>query len=143
MARAIQTLKMEGRAVDAGSENTGPGREVKRVRVVWPQDLDQMPIVFASEALGQVGTYGEILLTIGYTSPPAFLAETEEELRAMFDQVTDVRVRPLARYALTRATLDRLIEALETTRNNYDRMREIDAQVDAEAEGEQDDGAET
>jgi len=120
----------------------GPEREGKQVRLVWPE-LGQVPTLFASEALGQVGSYGEILLTIGYASPPVLLGASEDELPEMLDRITEIQVRPLARYAFTRASLDRLIDALERTRDSYDRTRQTGSQADAVAEGEQDDGAET
>lgn len=102
--------------------------QVRRVPLTWVGTED-VPIFYVNEALGQVGSYGEILLTLGQSTPPAFLAENEEDRRRMFEEVTAVPVKPVARVALTRTTLTRLLTALQTTLKTYDELQQDELQA--------------
>ncbi len=111
----------------------------KRVRLVWV-GAEDMPIVFTNQALGQVGSHGEILLTFGQTSPPAFIPESEEETARILERLSELPIKPVARLALTRTSLEQLIVALQTTLTNYDRVQQLDAEAKLETEEGQTNG---
>ena len=104
----------------------------KRVRLVWVGTED-MPVVFTNQALGQVGSHGEILLTFGQSSPPAFVPESDEETARVLEELSELPIKPVARLALTRTSLEQLIVALQTTLKNYDRVQQLQAEEIAEA----------
>ena len=105
----------------------------KRVRLVWV-GVEDIPISFTNQALGQVGSHGEILLTFGQSSPPAFLPESEEEQARALEELSELPIKPVARFALTRTSLEQLIGALQTTLNNYDQIQQLDAKASLDQE---------
>ena len=66
----------------------------KPVPLVW-DEAEDLPVVLANEALGLVGSYGEVLLTLGQSTPPVLLGD-EEERRRRFEEISEVHVKPLA-----------------------------------------------
>jgi hypothetical protein len=111
----------------------------KRVRLVWV-GAEDMPVVFTNQALGQVGSHGEILLTFGQSSPPVFVPESDEETARVLEGISELPIKPVARLALTRISLEQLIVALQTTLKNYDRVQQFQAEAKPEAEEGQSNG---
>jgi hypothetical protein len=95
------------------------------IPVVW-EGLEDVPIVLANNALGQVGHQDEIILSFGQLTPPAIYGDLERQ-REQAQQIERLAVKPVARVGLTRAGLDDLIRILSGTRDNYDRMQEARA----------------
>jgi hypothetical protein len=100
-------------------------REWLDIPVVW-EGLENVPIVLANNALGQVGQQDEIILSFGQLTPPAIYGDLERQ-REQAQQIERLAVKPVARVGLTRAGLDDLIRILSGTRDNYDRMQEARA----------------
>jgi hypothetical protein len=105
----------------------------KRVRLVWA-GMEDMPILYTNQALGQVGSHGEILLSFGQASPPAFIPESDEETARVLEELSELPIKPVARLALTRTSLEQLIGALQTTLNNYDQVQQLDAEAKPDGE---------
>ena len=101
--------------------------------VVW-EGVDDVPILFVNQVLGQVGQQSEVILTFGQLAPPAILGETQEEREKQLRDVTRLRIKPVARLALTRAGLEQLVTVLHQTLENHDKAQEFFAQVQSETE---------
>jgi hypothetical protein len=95
------------------------------VPVVW-EGLENVPILLANNALGQVGQQDEIILSFGQLTPPAIYGDVERQ-REQAQELQRIAIRPVARLGLTRAALDDLIRILQGTRENFDRAQEIRA----------------
>lgn len=73
---------------------------------------EDLPVQFANVFTGVVGT-NAVFVNIGSAVPP--VAEPEGQL----DNMGFIPIKPIARLALTPGNLDDMIEALESTRENY------------------------
>jgi hypothetical protein len=126
----------EGRRRGVGERKWGlllakESREWLDIPVVW-EGLENVPIVLANNALGQVGQQDEIILSFGQLTPPALYGDLERQ-REQAQQIERLAVKPVARLGLTRAGLDDLIRILTGTRDNYDRVQEARAKRAREA----------
>jgi hypothetical protein len=92
------------------------------IPVVW-EGLENVPILLANNALGQVGQQDEIILSFGQLTPPAIYGDLERQ-REQAQELQRIAIRPVARLGLTRAALDDLIRILQGTRENFDRAQE-------------------
>ena len=127
---------MRGRSTlsqDAVSGRKGVGLEKQLPEgatppVVWV-GVDDLPIIFTNQTLGQVGQQTEVILTFGQLAPPAILAQTQEEREKQVRSLTHVPIKPVARLALTRTGLEQLMDVLQQTIANYDKAQELMAQV--------------
>jgi hypothetical protein len=95
------------------------------IPVVW-EGLEDVPILLANNALGQVGQQDEIILSFGQLTPPAIYGDMERQ-RQQAQELQRIAIKPVARLGLTRAALDDLIRILQGTRENFDRAQEIRA----------------
>lgn len=102
-----------------GSEESTPPQGIT-VPVVWV-DADDLPVQLVNQFVGVVQP-NEVFLTLGTLVPPAIMGQTEEERKAMAESVEFVRVKPVARIALTPARLRELIGVLEQTLANYEKL---------------------
>jgi hypothetical protein len=100
-------------------------QEWLNIPVVW-EELDNIPIFLANNALGQVDHQDEIILSFGQLTPPAIYGDLERQ-REDVQRIERLAVKPVARIGLTRAGLDDLIRILTATRDNYDRAQEATA----------------
>jgi hypothetical protein len=101
--------------------------------VVW-EGIDDMPILFVNQFLGQVGQQSEVILSFGQLAPPAIVGETQKEREKQARSLTHLPVKPIARLALTRAGLEQLVDVLHKTLENYDKAQEFAAQEQRMAE---------
>jgi hypothetical protein len=101
--------------------------------VVWT-GVDDVPMVFVNQILGQVGQQSEIILTFGQFAPPAILAGTQEERERQVKALTHIPIKPVARLALTRTGLEQLVDVLHQTLANHDKAQELIAQAQRTAE---------
>lgn len=101
--------------------------------IVWT-GVDDVPVVFANQSLGQVGQQGEVILTFGQLVPPAILGVTEEDRERQIRSLTHIPIKPVARLAFTRAGLEELVGLLHKTLENHDRAQELAAQIQRMAE---------
>jgi hypothetical protein len=101
--------------------------------ITW-EGVDNVPILFANQVLGQVGQQSEVILTFGQLAPPAILGETQEERVRQARGLTHISVRPIARLAMTRAGLEELVGVLHKTIENYDKAQELLARAQRMAE---------
>lgn len=104
------------------------------VTVAW-QGVDDVPILFVNQVLGQLGQQAEVIVTFGQLAPPAILGETREERERQARGITHVPIKPVARLAMTRAGLEELVRVLHKTAENYDKAQELMAQSQRMAEG--------
>ena len=102
--------------------------------IVWT-GVDDMPIVFVNQTIGQVGQQSEVILTFGQLAPPAILGETQEERDRQIRDLTHIPIKPVARLALTRAGLEQLVDVLHQTLANHDKAQEFMTQAQKMAEG--------
>ena len=98
------------------------------LRALW-EGVDDVPVLFVNQALGQVGQQAEVILTFGQLVPPAILGETPEERVSQASALTHIPIKPVARLAMTRAGLEELMRILRETAENYDKVRELMAQA--------------
>ncbi len=96
--------------------------------IVWV-GVDDVPIVFVNQTIGQVGQQTEVILTFGQLAPPAILAETREERERQVKSLTHIPIKPVARLALTKTGLEELVGVLQQTLVNYEKAQEIMAQA--------------
>ncbi len=96
--------------------------------IVW-EGVDDVPMVFVNQTLGQVGQQSEVILTFGQLAPPAILADTQEEREKQARALTHLPIKPVARLALTRTGLEQLVDVLHQTLTNHDMAQELMAQA--------------
>lgn len=101
--------------------------------VTWV-GVEDVPILFVNQVLGQVGQQSEIILTFGQLAPPAILAESQEERERQLRGMTRIPIKPIARLGLTRAGLEQLVTVLHQTLENYNKAQEFFAQAQGETE---------
>jgi len=92
--------------------------------VTW-EGIDDVPILFVNQILGQVGQQSEIILTFGQLAPPAILGETQEERERKLRGLAGISIKPVARLALTRVGLEQLVGILQQTLENYDKAQKL------------------
>jgi hypothetical protein len=87
----------------------------KPLSVQWP-GLDTVPIHTANQFLAQIDAVGDnpdqLILAVGQLTPPPLLG-TPAEKETQLEQITEVNVFTLARYAVTPARLAELISLLQ------------------------------
>jgi hypothetical protein len=91
------------------------------ISLVWI-GVEELPIWFANQFMGQLDDQGEALITFGQVSPPALIGPPEEQVRQA-KQITHVPVKPIARLALSTSRLRELVEVLQQTIENQERAR--------------------
>jgi hypothetical protein len=91
-----------------------------QVPLVWV-GVDEAPIHFTNQMLGQFVGREELVLTFGQAAPPALLGSYEERLEQM-RQISYVPVRVIARLSLTRSRLAEFHRVIGETLDNYDKM---------------------
>ena len=94
----------------------------KPLAVQWP-GVSEVPIHTANQFLAQVDAVGEkpdqLILAIGQLTPPPVLGTDEQKL-AQMEQITEVNVVTLARYAITPARLAELIGLLQQAQHIWE-----------------------
>lgn len=85
--------------------------------------VEELPIHLANQFVCQFEQQ-EFILTFGQMSPPALLADTEEERAEQAEQIDFVPVRPLARLVFTETRLRELIAVLEANLRNYEQHQQ-------------------
>jgi hypothetical protein len=103
------------------------------IAVTW-EGIDDVPILFVNQVLGQVGQQSEIILSFGQMAPPAILGNTQEERERQLRELSPLSIKPIARLALTRPGLEQLVAVLQQTLENYDKAQELIAQAQRAAE---------
>jgi hypothetical protein len=93
-----------------------------QVPTVWV-GVEDLPILFTNQTIGVVQR-GEVFLTFGALVPPAIIGETVEERKAQAESIQFVQINPVARMAMTPDHLRRLIQVLQDTLSNYERLTE-------------------
>ena len=96
--------------------------------VGW-EGVEDVPILFVNQVLGQVGQQSEVISTFGQLAPPAILGESKEEREKQLGGITRLPIKPVARLALTRAGLEQLVTVLHQTLENHDKAQEFFAQA--------------
>jgi hypothetical protein len=74
--------------------------------------IDELPVVFVNQMLGQLDDRGDVLLTLGQTTPPALVGDPQE-VYAQAQRLAYVPVKPVARVTLSRPRLFELIGVLQ------------------------------
>ena len=101
--------------------------------ISW-EGVNDLPVLFVNQVIGQVGQQGEVILTFGQLVPPAILGETQAEREQQARSISHVPVKPVARLAMTRVGLEELMRILRDTAENYDKVQELIAQAQRMAE---------
>lgn len=94
--------------------------------VVWV-GVDDLRVEMANQFLGQVDG-DQVVFTIGQVAPPVILGETQDERRAQADRIPYVPITPLGRFSMTQRRMQELIQVLQTTLENMERIAEEDNQ---------------
>jgi hypothetical protein len=105
--------------------------------IAW-EGVDDLPVLFVNQVLGQIGHQSEVVLTFGQVTPPAIVGDTQAEREQQIKEVTRIPIKPVARFALTREGLEQLVTVLHETLANHDKVQETKAQTQRMSErGEQ------
>ncbi len=96
--------------------------------VAWV-GVEDVPILFVNQVLGQVGEQSEVVLTFGQLAPPAILGQTQEERERQLKGLARIPIKPIARLGMTRAGLEQLITVLQQTLANHNKAQEFMAQA--------------
>lgn len=89
-----------------------PGRpEGVQLHAAWI-GVEDVPIAFVNQVVGQLDDHGDAVLTFGQATPP-ILSGTEEEQRAQIAGISFVQVRPVSRITLSSQRLDQLLTLLQ------------------------------
>ncbi|HEV7526833.1 MAG TPA: hypothetical protein VGP92_17835, partial [Acidimicrobiia bacterium] len=70
--------------------------------------IDDLPLLYVNQWLVQVAPPGEMMITAGQVSPPPVVGSAEDQYEQL-QRWPFVAIRPVARFALSRARLDELI----------------------------------
>ncbi len=89
----------------------------KQIPLVWV-GIEDVPILFANQFVSQFQET-EFLLTIGQVAPPLILEPMTDEALA---RMGPVPVRPIARFAITPAAFEQLVDVLQ---RNLEHRRQI------------------
>ncbi len=73
---------------------------------------DEIPIHYINQFVGQLGQLNELLLVFGQASTPTVIGTPEQQAEQL-RQIEYVPIKPLARFALTRQGVERLISMLQ------------------------------
>jgi hypothetical protein len=90
------------------------------IRAVWV-GVEDLPIVFVNQSIGQVDDRGDIILTFGQATPPIILG-TPEQQRQQLQDVPFIQVRPVSRLTLSRPRAEEVVRMLQQTLENQQRM---------------------
>jgi hypothetical protein len=82
--------------------------------------IEDVPVVFVNQMLGQIDDKGEVLITFGQATPPVIVGPAEEAFQA--GTVPFVQVRPVARITMSRARLEEVVDVLQKTLDNQARV---------------------
>lgn len=98
--------------------------ELERVelRLTWI-GLEDVPIMYVNQAIGQVDDQGEIIVTFGQATPPVLLGSKDERAQQV-QSFPFVQVRPITRLAFGRQRLEEIIGILQVTLDNQTRVLE-------------------
>jgi hypothetical protein len=101
-----------------------------RLQMIWV-GVDDAPILFVNQMLGQVDDHGEIILTFGQAAPPVTLGTPEQQAEQM-QAAPFVQVRPVSRLSLPKTRAEELVRVLQKTLENHQRMIDFRATQEAE-----------
>jgi len=115
-----------------GKNVTEDPRTGVNVPVLW-DGIEDVPLAFANQVLGQVGPQGEVILTFGQVTPPILVGKPEQQA-AQAEEIPFVAVKTVARLALTKASLDDFIRVLRATQKNHERAQEQSQEAQRQTE---------
>jgi hypothetical protein len=92
-----------------------------QVPVVWI-GVEENPVLYVNQFIGQVGRGEEFFLNIGQLTPPPLIG-TPEQQQEQAKQIGYVPVKPVARLGLTRLGVEELIGVLQQTLANYEQAQ--------------------
>lgn len=98
-----------------------------QMQVIWPE-VEQLPVFRANQFLGQISSGvdnlpEDIVLTLGYVTPPVALG-SEEERRATLAAIGAMSVKPISRISMSLGQAEGLRSLLDTVITNW---REIES----------------
>jgi hypothetical protein len=94
------------------------------VRIAWV-GVDDVPIAFVNQVIGQIDDRGEVIITFGQATPPVLIG-TPEEQQQEAAAVPFVPVRPVARLSMSRTRLQELVGVLNQTLENQSKYYQQD-----------------
>jgi hypothetical protein len=86
-----------------------PGGPVT-VPLTWV-GVEEVPIVFVNQFMGQVDDRGDVILSLGQLTPPALIGTPEEQAKQA-QRLAYVPVKPVARLNLSRPRVVEMIAVL-------------------------------
>jgi hypothetical protein len=95
---------------------TQPSQAPIRAEISWA-DVDDLPIVAASHCIVQAAVHdtpkvNDVVVTLGYLAPPVFLG-TPEQVATAARELTQVKIRPSARFLMSIDKAEELAAALQ------------------------------
>jgi hypothetical protein len=103
------------------AENSEPIERLE-MRVAWV-GVEDMPIVFANQLIGQLDDRGEAIITFGQASPPILIGSPEEQ-KQQAAAIPFVQVRPVLRLGVSHSRLREFVGVLSQTLENQTRLFE-------------------
>lgn len=94
-----------------------------QVRAAWV-GVEDVPIVFVNQAIGQVDDQGDVIITFGQASPPVILGGDAEQQRQQIASIPFVQIRPVARLSLSTRRIHEVITMLQQTLMNQGKAKE-------------------
>lgn len=92
------------------------------VPAVWI-GLEEAPISFANQFIGQLDDRCDVVLSFGQVLAPV-LAGTPEQQQEQAQNIPFVQVRPITRVSLSTARVRELVDVLQSTLENQQKCRE-------------------
>ena len=95
--------------------------QIRDIPLTWI-GVEDLPILFANASVGQLQAQEDAFyLTVGQATPPALIG-TPQEQADQLDQIAYIPVKPVARFAFTRARLQELVAILQANLDQYDQI---------------------
>jgi hypothetical protein len=92
------------------------------VPAVWV-GLEDVPISFANQFIGQMDDRCEVVLSLGQVLAPVLMG-TAEQQQQQAQNIPFVQVKPIARVSLSTARIRELVDVLQSTLQNQERCQQ-------------------
>jgi hypothetical protein len=100
--------------------------ERAELRAVWV-GLEDAPIMFVNQTIGQVDDHGDIIVTFGQATPPVLFG-TPEEQREQVKSIAFIQVHPVTRVTFSTSRAEEVVRVLQQTIENQKRIAALRSQ---------------
>jgi hypothetical protein len=108
-----------------------PPITARQIQGTWI-GLDDTPVHFVNQFIGQVDDQADILISFGVATPPLALGTPQEQAEQL-DRLSFIPIKPVARFALSRDRLVEFMQAMQATLDNQELYRAVKEELRRQA----------